>query len=764
MASSYVKEKHDIGILRSDGTTKVGLMMARDKNDIPRYSMYAKKKLTDQYFTGLPDYGYQDPEEEVPISQDDWRSGLGLEIADSDDPKRYHKSTTDMRFKGKAISGTKSTAIYGTSGWRSPTGFTDPNTRWTNEESAYDEDTATKATGSRIGAGNISIYLSIESTSCDSVRYYVTNGTQPITNLKIEVYYSAGWNTILDAMPTLGAWTTVAIGSTQDVTNANLTFTVNIGNGTIFLHEFDYNIAGNCSLGAAVTKSDFNDHLYIGRLTELWKVDKTAGTISYIRGFPANISSLAAFSDSRLYIAIGNSDAYWYMDTAEAFTESTAAVTDFKYFAMVNAATPVLWGSDGVNTIRSNTNPINGGAAWSGQTTVDTSFHSITKLLSRSGALYIMKENRPYYLNSAGAVQSDLAPELEALKASTDNGKNAVVWLNKLYMHWGEQSLLEEDSGTNTWRSPALFCTDASEYNGVVFAIAGDDQYLYAIVDNSASIEVLAGRLETIDGTTDWVWHCINETTLTGCEAAWVSSVYQKRLWISSTTSTEDLYYLPLPIGYADVVNDTNRSFPATTHFDTPWLHGGFKNTEKAFTEITLTMGHSYDAAIGWTVHYQIVGDTIWTSIGNFLGSATSMTQTRYIPADISGNNPVSTMMRLRFYASTDDSTITPILLNFLLKAVLYPGQRDIIVCSVKCSDELVLKDGTIDRGSRDNTIAVIDEAREATWPVTIYDIDGNTQTVKFLPANPLFVVTKVEKGRVIESEYNLILQKVALS
>ncbi len=106
MVSQFTKDKFDIGITRTDGTV-TGLILAKDRNGVPIYSLVSKKKLADQYFTGIPDYGYQDPEEELPIQQDDWRAGIGLEIADSDDPKRYHKSTMDMRFRGMGICGTK---------------------------------------------------------------------------------------------------------------------------------------------------------------------------------------------------------------------------------------------------------------------------------------------------------------------------------------------------------------------------------------------------------------------------------------------------------------------------------------------------------------------------------------------------------------------------------------------------------------------------------------------------------------------------------
>jgi len=178
-------------------------------------------------------------------------------------------------------------------------------------------------------------------------------------------------------------------------------------------------------------------------------------------------------------------------------------------------------------------------------------------------------------------------------------------------------------------------------------------------------------------------------------------------------------------------------------------------------------MGHAYNASRYFTVKYKKLGDSSWTTIGNYTGSATSMTQSKYIPADGSSNNPKSAMFKLQFTAVTNDTTITPILLGYHLKGILYPDQREIIACKVYCANEIQLKDGTIDKGSYDTITATLDEARVATWPVTIYDVNGTTQTVKFLPLPsnvPRWTIIGNEKERKLELEYNLLLQKVSLS
>ncbi len=110
--ADYVKNKHDLGFLRTDGTTQVGLRLARDKNGSPIYKSYDDEYLAQQFYSGTPGYGNLPPEKELSIRQDDWRSGFGLEVFDSNDPKRYFSSIgMDGRYKGMFVAGPISTAV-----------------------------------------------------------------------------------------------------------------------------------------------------------------------------------------------------------------------------------------------------------------------------------------------------------------------------------------------------------------------------------------------------------------------------------------------------------------------------------------------------------------------------------------------------------------------------------------------------------------------------------------------------------------------------
>ncbi len=933
MTAPFTDKKFDIGVLRADGSTKIGMMLVKDKNGVPRYQLYTDEYLASQYFSDVPGYGALPAEKELSMIQDDWRSGFGLEIYDSNDSKRYFSSDgMDMRFRGIAIAGPTPTAITKPSA-STPT-ITDADmelgsTAWVGEDS-FD--------ATHVHGGAQALYISTPgSQSATQVLTGYTPGAEYIVTCYVWQEYTLGAQVskvgINDGVTTTYGATTAATGAWVQLTHTK-TLSLNATQCTIELNT-THSVAGDgeswwddaaismtsLTIGVSSCAIDFNDHTYRSFGRVLSKLNETTGTsFTLVAYMPASITDLEVFSDNKLYIALGLSNAYWEMTTAEAFTENTLVVHDFKYFCFVHTTVDTMYGSDGVNTIRSTINPANGGTAWSAQTTVGSSYYEITRLLEQSGALHIRKEDMPYYLNSSGVVKNDLAPELATEKKSTDNGKGDTAWQNKHYMCYGDQTLLESDSGTNTFLNPADYCTNLPAYNGQIYGVAGDSRYLHAVAGQaspnlfangnfedgdpptdwtltgasatlsrsstqakigtysalltrvgtncaiyqdlstyasyksktvtmgawiyatvasrvllrlndgvtdtdssyhtgvagwewltvsktlsasasqlrcnvyiltgntaayidgatlvegsslsqpetpnyySTPINLLAGRYETIDSTTSWVWHPIVQIPLPKCENLFITSVYQKRAYASSTNASDPLYYIPLPTGYGNITTDANRLFKTGVMMTTPWLHGNFKNTIKGFPELELVMGHTYSANVYFTAEYEKLGDSSWTTIGNYTGTSSSMTQSKYIPVDGSSNKPKSTLFRLRFTAVTNSTNTTPILLSYHLKGLLFPTQRQIIACSIVCANEVTLRDGTIDSGSFATIEATIAEMIAATWPVTFYDIQGNTLTVKLLPVNPLSIVNKYEQGREIERIYNLLLQKCQLS
>ena len=122
--------------------------------------------------------------------------------------------------------------------------------------------------------------------------------------------------------------------------------------------------------------------------------------------------------------------------------------------------------------------------------------------------------------------------------------------------------------------------------------------------------------------------------------------------------------------------------------------------------------------------------------------------------------------MRFKFAAVTDDTTKTPILLGFTVQSVLYPTRKPIYSCVVRVAEEMTLKNGVVSKNDYDTMVTTLNNARDATWPVSIRDIDGNTKTVKFLPIpdRDRYTVVRDEKGFEQERLYTLLMQEVPLS
>jgi hypothetical protein len=795
--ATFAKEKHDLGFLRQDGTTTVGLRLAR-KNGVPLYSQYDEDFLANQLMTGNPDYSGLPPEKELSLRQEDWRSGFGQEFFDLSDPKRYHAAYgCDLRFKGMAIAGplpttiTKPSALTLTVTDPEMDTWTDVNTL-TNWPKTVSRAQLTQITGAGAYGGSGTSGRLANTESAGNAASAEVRGTMSFSttwrgrlltisaqawstlvgtgaaSFRISWDNAATWVTIAN-ITTGGSWASrsAAVLCPATATTLIISFIATVADDSAgsFQLDFDHVTVTNPTPGAIKWHVKFNSNEYIACGNVLAKLNTGGTAFEAINEFTAVITDLAVFG-ANLYIALGYSTAYVYMNTSEAFTTSTAVVNTFKYFTTVKGTADTFWGSDTASTIRSTTNPVNGGTAWSAATTVDSSTYSITNLFTRGNVLYIKKQDRCFYLDSSGNVQ--VLIEETAFLSSAADGKKDTIFLDDLYMPWGDQSLVHWDSSATTadYKSPSKYCTGVGDFVGAVQAVAADEEYLFAIVDNSTKVEVLAGRDETIDGVTSWVYHPIAEITLTGCETAFVSNVVKKRLYIASTDGTEALYYIPLTTMYGSIASDTNYTYKSGGTWETSWMHGNFRDDMKAFITITGTLGHTYDAGIYFTAKYKKLGDTSWTTIGNIDGTSANRTETLYIPVDGSSNKPKSVAMKFQFTAVTNDSTKTPILLNYKIKAIAYFSVRTIIQAEVLCDNNIVTKDGQTEEGQAATIKAALEEARAATWPVTFKDLGWSASAddiyVKFLPLQSSLVT--LEKEQKAERHYMLKLLKVPLS
>lgn len=111
--------------------------------------------------------------------------------------------------------------------WVSPTGFVDPDSAWTAETLAYDDDTGTKARRSAVPINTWSEYLelTIGAISCDKVQFWASYSALEINEIDLDVYYEGGWHDVFQGAYAHRTWVEKSIpAGTKTVTAARARF------------------------------------------------------------------------------------------------------------------------------------------------------------------------------------------------------------------------------------------------------------------------------------------------------------------------------------------------------------------------------------------------------------------------------------------------------------------------------------------------------------------------------------------------------------
>ncbi|MCW4048231.1 MAG: hypothetical protein NWE89_00710, partial [Candidatus Bathyarchaeota archaeon] len=298
----YLKEKHDIGLLRSDGTTAVGLMLAT-LDGKPAYRTLTERYLKNQYYAGAPDYGALDPQSEIAIILDDFRSGFGLEVYDSSDPKRYYSSIgMDMRHRGMAIAGWTPTAIT-----------LPPITAVSITNADFELDANWTGDGARTDNRALSgTYSWIHDGAADEDYQdltWNTNHKGHTFKFLCWVYGTTAGNAKIGISDDGGSTATWSDTNTTAAGWQQLTVSKTIGSGAtglrLLLHSvavtggtnwFDDAEIWQPTAGQPRAFAEFNDNLYIGIGNELYKLNTTTGnTLTSVGIFPTDIVELTHF-------------------------------------------------------------------------------------------------------------------------------------------------------------------------------------------------------------------------------------------------------------------------------------------------------------------------------------------------------------------------------------------------------------------------------------------------------------------------------------
>ena len=166
--------------------------------------------------------------------------------------------------------------------WVSPTGHNDPDSKWTDPEKTYDDNTGTYGL---VQGPDWDKYLELTLSSpisCDKVQIWVYLGGTSEAGIKVDVYYSSAWHNIHDGLIAIDQWVEIGIGSTETVDKARVC--LNFADDSLALYEFDFNeveaeeklLTATCSASSSTTSS-----LTLGKIESL---SGTAQIVSSTQG------------------------------------------------------------------------------------------------------------------------------------------------------------------------------------------------------------------------------------------------------------------------------------------------------------------------------------------------------------------------------------------------------------------------------------------------------------------------------------------------
>lgn len=119
--------------------------------------------------------------------------------------------------------------------WVLPTSHNDPDSKWSDDANAYDDDTGTGA----LSLSGLTWFLELILASpinCDKIRFW----SGAATTVDIDVYYDGTWHDVYQGTPVGSQWEEKSIPTGTKIVSKARFATLGSGEGRR-LYEFDFN-------------------------------------------------------------------------------------------------------------------------------------------------------------------------------------------------------------------------------------------------------------------------------------------------------------------------------------------------------------------------------------------------------------------------------------------------------------------------------------------------------------------------------------------
>lgn len=338
------------------------------------------------------------------------------------------------------------------------------------------------------------------------------------------------------------------------------------GNGSI------YNLSFLSPSGNPSQFVEFNDNLYLSYGNSVFKLNTSSGTaFDLVMPLPATITRMIPSINSKLYIFLGDTENYWHMTTAEAFTYSNSALA---YFGVQWDNKLLKFSSTGEG--HSSVDPDATSPTWTDCGSLTDM--SAADIANRHPFVYsdVSGNDVLYWATRKGFKSHDFSGtqwvDTKLVYPSHPNGgRGACYWRGQAYIPSGLDII---GYGVGVPASISSIGLNTSEgmpstLNGEIVKLYGSYTDLYAMVDSSQTTGTGYSSIYMWDGTG---WHCLYVDS--SSDQAWydmiTSSAKGYRIWIAGGAGVQ---YLEIGRG----ISNPNQVIPWSYYntsgtYVTPWF------------------------------------------------------------------------------------------------------------------------------------------------------------------------------------------------
>jgi len=478
-----------------------------------------------------------------------------------------------------------STFTAGTTGiWTKPTAATGAD--WTNPSYAIDGNTGTAANTTAEVADNTwsgYITMTFASYNIDKVRLWFAIYTG--NSIDIDLYYDAAWHDEVDETnETTGQYNTYTLAATREgVTQARVRMKqTSGGTRTAYVYELGLSVLPDTD-GTIAQLVNFNGNQYMAKGKNLLKLDSDRGGYTSLKTFPADITALISSLNSRLYIYLGDSNNYWYMSTAEAFTQSNSANA---YWGIQHDAKLFKMNTSG--TVAYSTDPDGATPTW-------TSGSKISDIASQIEGFEVGRDasgNSVIYVptNSILKVYDSATPQWLDTEAVLPNhpigGQGHAYFNGKIYLSYG-LAVKEYYPENGSFIDVGLTERDGLpiEYNGEIVKLQGEagTKLMFALVDSSITSGNSKSGLYAFNGS---AWYCwwkdtSNNGAMHDCIVSSAASGYAVYWDVGGV-----VYYIDIPRGIQNP-DKISQSYATAGLLLSPWFDAGDQGAAKLAKVLT---------------------------------------------------------------------------------------------------------------------------------------------------------------------------------